>query len=637
MGEQNVDESTDAKELGVFMKHLLKDIHALEHMLEHSMFESGLRRIGAEQELFLVSRSWQPATLSTQILERLDDPSFTTELGQFNLEFNLDPVVFGPDCLRKLEAQLEAQLEKVRKTAAEFGCEVVLTGILPTIQKSDLGLENMTPRPRYYALNEAMTRLRGTDYVFNIRGIDELFVQHDSVMLEACNTSFQLHFQVAPQEFAELYNVAQLVSAPLLAGATNSPLLFGRRLWRETRIAVFQQAVDTRRATPYLRESKGRVSFGTRWVDESILEIFREDIARNRLILGMEIDEDPFQLIEEGRIPELKALCLHNGTIYRWNRPCYGISNCKPHLRIENRVLPAGPTVIDSLANAAFFFGLLSGFAAEYGNPVRMIDFGDVRNNFLSAARLGLGAQFTWLKGRTIPAQELICEELLPLARQGLLSRGLQKEELDRYLGVYEERVQSQHTGSEWILRSLAAMRNQGSPSEKMAAITAGTVKRQKQGHPVREWETAHIEEAGGWKPSFMRVEQFMRTDLVTVTADDTLELVANLMDWERIRHILVEDSQHRLVGLISYRALLRYFGKYGRQSVETAVRVTEIMKSNPITVRPQTSTAEAIDTMRRNKVGCLPVVDGDRLIGMVTERDFMEIAGELLQQGLLS
>ena len=283
------------------------------------LFETEQRHIGAEQELFLVDSDFQPAPRSGEILNRLEGREFTTELAKFNLEFNLDPLPYGSDCLSRLEKQLNELLIKVKKAAREIDCEILLTGILPTLKKSDLELENMTPVPRYYALNDAMTRLRGRAYEFEIRGIDELIVQHDSVMLEACNTSFQLHFQVAPHEFARLYNIAQLVTPPLLAAAANSPLLFGKKLWRETRIAVFQQAVDTRRASTHLRESKGRVSFGTHWVNNSILEIFKEDIARYRLILGTEIDEDPFQCIEEGIAPQLKALCLHNSTIYRWN------------------------------------------------------------------------------------------------------------------------------------------------------------------------------------------------------------------------------------------------------------------------------------------------------------------------------
>lgn len=511
---------------------------------------------------------------------------------------------------------------------------MVLTGILPTLRKSDLGLDNMTPRPRYAALNEAMSKLRGKSYEFNIRGIDELIIEHDSVMLEACNTSFQLHFQVAPREFAKLYNIAQLVSAPLLAGACNSPVLFGKRLWRETRIAVFQQAVDTRRATPYVRESKARVSFGTRWVENSILEIFKEDIARYRLILGTEVAESPFEAIEQGRPPELTALCLHNGTIYRWNRPCYGITDGKAHLRIENRVLPSGPTVLDAMANAAFFFGLLSGFSSEFEDPAALIDFGYVRDNFLAAARLGLNAQFSWFGGKTVPAPELICEELIPLARRGLLERGVDGQDVERYLGIYEDRVQSQQTGSEWMLRSVESMKDRGSRAERLAALTAATVRRQTEGIPVHQWDLAELKEAGGWKPSYMRVDQFMQTDLITVSENDTVDLVANLMDWEKIRHIPVEDEQHHLVGLISYRTLLRYFGRHGEEE-KSSVLVSEVMRRNPITVSPETTTLEAIQIMRREQIGCLPVLDNDRLAGIVSEHDFMRIASDLMEKRL--
>jgi CBS domain-containing protein len=241
------------------------------------------------------------------------------------------------------------------------------------------------------------------------------------------------------------------------------------------------------------------------------------------------------------------------------------------------------------------------------------------------------------LDNRTLPAQELILKELIPLARKGLLRRGLHQEDIDRYLGVLEERIQTRKTGSEWILSSFNSMRDQGSRSERLAAITAGTVKRQATGGPVHTWELASLEEAGGWKPNYMRVDQFMRTDLVTVNENDTLELVANLMDWEKIRHILVEDPQHRLIGLISYRAILRYYGKHGSDGSGKTVHVRDIMKSDPVTVSPETSTVKAIEIMRRCKVGCLPVVQEDQLVGMVTEREFMDIAAELLEKGLRS
>ena len=341
MGEQQVQDDISPEQLRLFMRNLLDDLRALERMIEDDWIESGVRRVGAEQEMFLVGPGWRPAPIATEVLAAIEDPRFTTELAKFNLEGNLDPVVFGKGCLSQIEAQLEELVGLARDGARECGGEIALCGILPTLRKSDLGLDNMAPVPRYFALNRAMNKLRGGSYDFQIKGMDELIVKHDSVMLESCNTSFQVHFQVAADEFAKLYNIAQVVAAPVLAACTNSPLLFGRRLWRETRIALFQQAVDTRSTSHDLRVRQPRVSFGRQWVKESATELFREDIARFKILLGGDTDEDPFAEIRAGRPPKLQALRLHNGTVYRWNRPCYGITEGKPHLRIENRYVPS--------------------------------------------------------------------------------------------------------------------------------------------------------------------------------------------------------------------------------------------------------------------------------------------------------
>ncbi len=449
MGDQDVRQESQREEIRVFLKHLLKDVRALEEMLAGDLFESGVRRIGAEQELFLVDHDWRPAPIATQVLAELDEPHFTTELGRFNLEFNLDPLVFGGSCLSDMERQIDELLGRVREAARRCGGAVVLTGILPTINKSDLELEFMTPNPRYFALNEAMTRLRGGDYEFFLKGVDELHLRHDSIMVEACNTSFQVHFQVAPEEFARLYNAAQVATGPVLAAAANSPLLFGKRLWWETRVGLFQQSIDTRRASPHLREQIPRVSFGRHWVRSSVLEIFREDIARFRTLLSTEMDDDPFDAIREGRAPSLKALRLHNSTVYRWNRVCYGISDGKPHLRIENRVLPSGPTPRDEIANAALWYGLVSGLLEEYGDVTRHFNFDDVRANFFSAAQQGLNAQLAWVGGRLAPAGQLILDTLTPLARAGLTAAGIDAGDIDRYLGTVEERVRTGRTGAQ--------------------------------------------------------------------------------------------------------------------------------------------------------------------------------------------
>jgi len=341
MGSHEIQPLHRSEDLRVFMRCLLADLRALEQMLESGMIEAGVRRIGAEQELVFVDDHARPAPVALEVLEDLDDPCFTTELARFNLEFNLDPMSFGGLCLSELEGQLDARLDEARAAAARHGAEPILAGILPTLQKSDLTLDNMTPKPRYKALNDTLTRLRGSAYEFRFTGTDELIIKHDSVMLESCNTSFQVHFQVSAEEFPRFYNAAQAVAGPTLAAAVNSPLLFGRRLWKETRIALFQQALDTRAAGLQLQERRPRVSFGSSWVRRCVTEIFQEDIARFRVLLGRAVDEDPLAVLADGRIPPLTALQLHNGTVYRWTRPCYGITDGKPHLRIENRILPS--------------------------------------------------------------------------------------------------------------------------------------------------------------------------------------------------------------------------------------------------------------------------------------------------------
>ncbi|MDP6945460.1 MAG: hypothetical protein QF464_15030, partial [Myxococcota bacterium] len=336
MGEHNVDAQIDEQQERAFMKRLLDDVRALEEMLGNGMIESGVRRIGAEQEMFLIRKDGGPAPIAMEMLERLDDESFTTELALFNLEANMKPFHLAGQCLRRLEREIVKILDKVRELAAAEGGDVVLCGILPTLRLEDLTLDNMTPKSRYFALNRTMQRLRGGSFQTLIKGLDELDIEHDNILLEACNTSFQLHFQVGAREFAKLYNLAQAVTGPVLAAAVNSPLLLHHRLWHETRIALFQQSVDIRSTTLKKRGRRTRVSFGERWVDDSVIEIFREDIARLRLLIATDVDEDSLAMVREGRPPQLHALRLYNGTVYRWNRPCYGIHGGKAHLRIEN-------------------------------------------------------------------------------------------------------------------------------------------------------------------------------------------------------------------------------------------------------------------------------------------------------------
>ena len=633
MGNQDVLRDTDSGQLRRFIAHLLRDIHALEHMLDTGLIESGVHRIGAEQELFLVDAAWHPAPRALDILERIDDPHYTTELGLFNLEINLDPLVFEGDCLSQLEGQLNHSLATVRAAAHQCGAEVVLSGILPTLRKSDLALTNMTPKPRYRALNTILTQLRGDDYEFQLKGADELNLKHDSVMLEAGCTSFQVHYQVEPAEFPQCYNIAQAMTAPLLAAAANSPLLFGRRLWRETRIPLFQQSVDTRRASTHLRERAPRVSFGQQWVDHSILDLIQEDLARFRVLIGTPSEENSLRLLEQGGLPELQALRLHTGTVYRWNRGCFGIGGGKAHIRIENRVLPAGPSVVDEVANAAFFLGLLRGGQQTYGDIAQKMPFHNAEINFLAAAQRGLEAQFTWLDGQVVLARDLIRQDLLPLARDGLRTAGLNPADVERYLGVIEQRVTVGLTGSSWLLRSLADMRETDTQAARLSALTAATARRQWAGSPVHEWPLAQIEEGWSGKLHALRIEECMTTDLFTVHPNEPIDLVAKLMDWKRIRHIPVEDDQGKLVGLISCFEILRHCAPSLQQAESEPIPVGAIMQSNPLTLPPETPLVEAVARMQQEKSASLLVAKDERLIGIVTERDILTLTARLLER----
>mgnify|MGYP006422513589 CR=1 FL=1 len=635
MGEQDVQGQTDDAVLREFTQHLLRDVRALEMMLREEMFETGIRRLGAEQELFMVDERFDPAPIIEEVLERNTDDRIVPELTRFNIEFNMDPLVYGGDCFRQMEASTIELFGKVRDLVQAVGGEPVMTGILPTAHLSDFTMDYMTPRPRYYALNDALNRLRGGPGQYQIRGVDELFLKHDSIMLEGCNTSFQTHFQVTPDEFPCFYNIAQVVAAPVLAAATNSPLLFGKRLWKETRIALFQQAVDTRSSNLYLREMSPRVHFGSKWVEESVTEIFKEDISRFRVLLTTDLDEHPVHVLQEGGVPALQALQLHNGTVYRWNRACYGITEGKPHLRIENRVLPSGPTIVDEIANAAFWFGLVSAMAEMYDDVSTEMDFDDAHQNFVAAARHGLASQFDWIDGRTLPAHELILETLIPQARKGLEMSGIEAADIDRYLGIIEDRVETRQTGADWQLKSLANMKGVGTRSERLATLTGAMVEHQKTGDPVHTWDLASLKQQSvptGMSTS--HVEDYMSTDLFTVHENESIEFVACLMDWQHIRHVLIEDEHHRLVGLVSHRALLRHLTDRN-STPDGGIPVKEIMIEDPVSVEPDLSTMDAVKMMREHEIGALPVVRENQLVGIITQSDFIEIAGNILDDSL--
>jgi len=638
MGEQRVSLLQENKEMQQFVRSLLDDVKALEYMLEHDMFESDITRIGAEQEMCLVNAdNYKPATNAMEALDKMKSYDWVeTELAKFNLETNLTPHVFKGACLSKLDKENADKLEKIRKKLAKLDTKLVLTGILPTLTKTDMTIDNLTPKPRYYALMDALSSHleKGEKFKLNLEGIDELRITHDSPMLEACNTSFQVHLQVSPDKFVHMYNIAQALAGPTMAIAANSPIVFGKRLWHESRIALFQQALDTRSSKDHLREKQTRVHFGKDWLHESVLEIYREDIARFRVLLATDVKEDSLEEIAEGRIPKLRSLQVHNSTVYRWNRPCYGVSdNGKPHLRIENRVLPSGPTTIDAVANAAFWLGCMEGMAEMVDDIREHLSFEDASDNFLKAAKFGIDTNFTWFKDKKYSACDLILKELLPLSRRGLEKHKVAKADIDKYLGIIEARAKKHTNGARWQLRAYTHFCKTLTKDEALTALTKAIIENQEKGIPVHNWTLPDKPGIDTYRPGKMRVEQFMETDLFTVRPDDIVELTAEMMDWRKIRYMPVEDEEGRLCGLITSRLLLRHFSrKTGIEEEVTTVK--DIMVDEPLTAAPDTTILEAMHTMRDNKIGCLPVVKGeDELIGIITEMDFLRISGRLMER----
>jgi CBS domain-containing protein/gamma-glutamylcysteine synthetase len=639
MGEKKFKKAKGELGKQQFVSNLLQDMQALEYMLHNQFFETGITRIGAEQEMCIIQKkSFKAAPIALEIMDLLQDkPWLDTELAKFNLEINLDPRVFTGSALKDMEAETNEKLQIIKTELAHFQADILLTGILPTLHKNDLESHNLTPRERYKLLVESLSaQLLGQAFELRIQGIDELLLRSHTPLLEAANTSFQVHLQVDPENFVPYYNIAQALTAPVLGISANSPIVFGRRLWHESRIALFQQALDVRTTNEHMRERSPRVNFGSDWVHNSILDIYREDIARFRSLIYPETNENSIETVLAGNIPRLSALQVHNSTVYRWNRPCYGISDTgKPHLRIENRVLPAGPTVVDEIANAALWLGAVVGCAKEWGDIRKKMSWEDVRDNFEKAARFGMDSKFTWFKDKKITVTDLVQHELIPLAKEGLASQGIDSGDIDFYMDIISQRAKLNLNGARWQLRAFTKLKKETSMDEAVTVMTSAIYENQNLGKPVHTWELPELKDLLDYRPGNLRVEEFMQTDLFTVSKDDLIELVAKLMDWRKVRYMPVEDQKGNICGLITSRLLLRFYSQKGISIKEGNKQQTveDIMISSPIVIEPGKSIIEALHIMREKKIGCLPVVTDGELIGIITEMDFLRISARLIER----
>ncbi len=625
MGEHRISIAEHSEERKAFLKHLLHDVQALDIMIERGLLETGVCRIGAEQEFFIVDKHHKPSRNGPELLALIADAHFTTELARYNLEINLDPTLLGGKCLSETEFELRSLLRKADEKAKTFGDTIILTGILPSIDLRAVELDYLTPNPRYHALGEIVKRLRGQDFELNINGVDELLLAHTNILFEACNTSFQIHLQLEPDEFVTAYNWAQAIAGPVLAIATNSPLLFGRELWAETRIALFQQSVDMRRRQHHLRERQQRVSFGQQWI-KTITEVYKDDISRYPIIFLSDIEKDSLLEIQQGRIPELKALRIHNGTIWKWNRPCYGILDGKAHLRIENRYLPAGPTVLDEIANMAFWVGLMKAIPEQYKSIWNNMDFEDAKDNFYKAARFGIQTGMIWDKS-IFPAQKLILDILLPLAQHGLSKTGIDKQDSDKYLNIIEERTRSGKTGSRWMVNGFRTLKKEMGRDEAMVALTATIRNRRLTGNPVHTWSGISSTDLQPAHIQYDIVGNIMTTDLITAQSSDPLELVLTIMNWRKIRHMPVEDEQGIITGILTHRRIENYLSS--TEANPNAI-AEDVMIKDPICIDASCSILYAMDIMIQKKISCLPVIHNHQLVGLITDYDMTKVQEKL-------
>ncbi len=634
MGDKAVTSKYDEDQMRSFTRAVLNDLQALEYLLSSGKMEEDVRRIGAEQEMFLVDRALHPSPVVTEVMETAKDGRLTTEIGRFNLEANLTPRTFSGSCLSDMETELYEIIDLVQNSAAKYGSGVVLAGILPTINLSDLTEANLTPNPRYHEINRVVTELHGENRQIHIKGVDELQLTLQDTFIEFCNTSFQVHLQVGAREFARYYNWAQAIAGPVLASAVNSPILLNHRLWHETRLALFQHATDTRSTVHKERSQPPRVNFGDKWVQRDILEVLHEDAVRFRVLLTQAAKEESLNVIRDGGIPQLYSWRLHNGTIWRWNRTCYGLVNGKPGLRIEARYLPSGPSVADEMANAALLLGLMTALPAEHGDVAELMPFDTAKTNFFNAARYGLNSQMIWIDGESRRAGRLLLEVLLPCARRGLEAAEIDQADIDRLLGIVESRVRSEATGARWMLDSLAGMDPRAKANVRMRSLTAAMKANQEKKLPVHKWILAPIPRSPEWIDNYRTVEQFMSTDLFTVRPEDVIDLAASLMHWKHVRHVPVENDRGELVGLISHRDLLELIATGGcdRQS---SIAVREVMKTDLLTIAPDTCSLVALHIMRDKDIGCLPVVKGGLLVGLVTAYDYLTVSAKLFEEKL--
>lgn len=491
MGDEVAAQTFTRADRTRYRQKIRRCLDVFNRMLREARFDAARPLMGCEIELNLVDAHGDPAMRNAEVLAVIAHPDFQTELGQFNVELNLPPRSLAGAALVELERELRAYLNFADEAARRVGARLMMIGILPTVTAEHLGADTLTASPRYRLLNEQIFAARREDLQLAIDGVEQLRATADTIAPEAACTSVQLHLQVSPASFAAYWNAAQAVAGVQLAVGANSPYLFGKELWCETRIALFEQATDTRSDELKEQGVRPRVWFGERWIT-SIFDLFEENVRYFPALLPICHDEDPVDVLQRGDTPELAELRLHNGTVYRWNRPVYDVVDDLPHLRVENRVLPAGPTVVDTLANAAFYYGLVRVLAEDERPIWSRMSFHTAEKNFHSAARHGLAARLFWPDIGEVSATDLVLRQLLPTADEGLRRWGVHAEVRDRLLGIIEQRCLTTMTGAHWQVETVHRLQERGQ-CNRIKALQQMALRYAEHMHsnqPVHTWPT---------------------------------------------------------------------------------------------------------------------------------------------------
>ena len=488
MGQEIEHQQFTPEDRRLYREKVHADLAALRRIDDEDRFERDRDLMGVEIEFHVVDSDGLPMYINQELLDSLEDEDFQTELAQFNIEFNLAPHKLTGSVFREIEEELNTSFQFARRRAEELDAHVLMVGVLPTVSDLDITIEAMSANPRYHLLNQQVLEARGEDIVVDIDGPEPLSLRTSSITLEAAATSVQLHLQVSPENFGRVWNASQAIAASQVAVGCNSPFFLGHELMRETRIAIFEQAVDTRTAELAAQGVRPRVWFGERWID-SALDLFEENATYFRALLPEVDDEDPMAMLDAGDIPHLRAMNLLNGTVWRWNRPVYGVARGKPHVRVENRVLPAGPTIVDTVANAAYWYGLVRA-VADLDEPItQRMSFHAASDSFRRAARDGIDAQLFWPGVGEVPASELVLRTLLPLADEGLAAWKIDRRDRDHLLGIIEQRCLTRRTGASWQVAMRRKLLEKGlAPEDATLAMVREYRDGMVSGEPVHTW-----------------------------------------------------------------------------------------------------------------------------------------------------